>query len=78
MARLDGEDVAAGVVERAGVFCMVADGVCSTGGAAVKVLDLFSGIGSFSLAVRWMGWETIQFIVPQIAFRIFTAIEESA
>jgi len=44
----------------------------------VKVLDLFSGIGSFSLAVRWMGWETIQFIVPQIAFRIFTAIEESA
>ena len=28
----------------------------------MKVLDLFSGIGGFSLAARWMGWETVQFV----------------
>jgi DNA (cytosine-5)-methyltransferase 1 len=27
----------------------------------VTVLDLFSGIGGFSLAARWMGWHTIAF-----------------
>lgn len=25
-------------------------------------LDLFSGIGGFALAARWMGWETVQFV----------------
>lgn len=28
----------------------------------MKVLDLFSGIGGFSLAAHWMGWETVQFV----------------
>lgn len=28
----------------------------------MRLLDLFSGIGGFSLAARWMGWETIQFV----------------
>lgn len=28
----------------------------------MKQLDLFSGIGGFALAARWMGWETIQFV----------------
>lgn len=28
----------------------------------MKHLDLFSGIGGFALAARWMGWETIQFV----------------
>ena len=28
----------------------------------MKILDLFSGIGGFSLAGRWMGWETVQFV----------------
>ena len=27
----------------------------------MKHLDLFSGIGGFSLAARWMGWETVGF-----------------
>ncbi len=27
----------------------------------MKVLDLFSGIGGFALAARWMGWETVGF-----------------
>lgn len=27
----------------------------------MQVIDLFSGLGGFSLAARWMGWETIQF-----------------
>lgn len=27
----------------------------------MKVLDLFSGIGGFSLAAEWMGWETVAF-----------------
>jgi DNA (cytosine-5)-methyltransferase 1 len=27
----------------------------------MQIIDLFSGIGGFSLAGRWMGWETIQF-----------------
>ena len=30
--------------------------------AKVKHLDLFSGIGGFALAARWMGWETVQFV----------------
>ena len=25
-------------------------------------LDLFSGIGGFALAARWMGWQTVQFV----------------
>jgi 16S rRNA G966 N2-methylase RsmD len=46
----------------------------------VRILDLFAGIGGFSLAAHWMGWETEAFveqdsIVPQIAFEIFRAIE---
>ena len=28
----------------------------------MKVLDLFSGIGGFSLAAEWMGWETVAFV----------------
>lgn len=28
----------------------------------MRVLDLFSGIGGFALAARWMGWETVQFV----------------
>ena len=28
----------------------------------MRHLDLFSGIGGFALAARWMGWETIQFV----------------
>lgn len=28
----------------------------------MKHLDLFSGIGGFALAARWMGWETVQFV----------------
>jgi DNA (cytosine-5)-methyltransferase 1 len=27
----------------------------------MQVIDLFSGIGMFSLAARWMNWETIAF-----------------
>lgn len=27
----------------------------------MKILDLFSGIGGFSLAADWLGWETIAF-----------------
>jgi DNA (cytosine-5)-methyltransferase 1 len=27
----------------------------------VRHLDLFSGIGGFALAARWMGWETVAF-----------------
>jgi len=27
----------------------------------MQIIDLFSGIGGFSLAGHWMGWETIQF-----------------
>jgi DNA (cytosine-5)-methyltransferase 1 len=27
----------------------------------MQVIDLFSGIGGFSLAAHWMGWETVQF-----------------
>lgn len=27
----------------------------------MRVLDLFSGLGGFSIAARWMGWETIGF-----------------
>jgi DNA (cytosine-5)-methyltransferase 1 len=27
----------------------------------MQVIDLFSGIGGFSLAAHWVGWETIQF-----------------
>lgn len=28
----------------------------------MKVLDLFAGIGGFSLAAHWMGWKTVQFV----------------
>jgi DNA (cytosine-5)-methyltransferase 1 len=28
----------------------------------VRVLDLFAGIGGFSLAAHWMGWETVVFV----------------
>src|SRR3982751_243889 len=28
----------------------------------MKVIDLFSGIGGFSLAAHWMGWKTIAFV----------------
>lgn len=28
----------------------------------MKHLDLFSGIGGFALAARWMGWTTVQFV----------------
>ncbi|HEY3430486.1 MAG TPA: DNA (cytosine-5-)-methyltransferase [Cyclobacteriaceae bacterium] len=28
----------------------------------MRHLDLFSGVGGFALAARWMGWETIQFV----------------
>jgi len=28
----------------------------------MKVLDLFAGIGGFSLAAHWIGWETIGFV----------------
>lgn len=28
----------------------------------MKMLDLFTGIGGFSLAAHWMGWETIAFV----------------
>lgn len=27
----------------------------------MKILDLFSGIGGFSLAADWLGWETVAF-----------------
>jgi DNA (cytosine-5)-methyltransferase 1 len=27
-----------------------------------RVLDLFAGIGGFSLAAHWMGWETVAFV----------------
>lgn len=27
----------------------------------MKILDLFSGIGGFSLAAHWLGWETVAF-----------------
>lgn len=28
----------------------------------IKILDLFSGIGGFSLAGHWLGWETVGFV----------------
>lgn len=28
----------------------------------MRHLDLFSGIGGFALAARWMGWETVKFV----------------
>jgi DNA (cytosine-5)-methyltransferase 1 len=28
----------------------------------MRHLDLFSGIGGFALAARWMGWQTVQFV----------------
>jgi DNA (cytosine-5)-methyltransferase 1 len=28
----------------------------------VQIVDLFSGIGGFSLAGSWMGWRTVQFV----------------
>jgi len=27
----------------------------------MRHLDLFSGIGGFALAAKWMGWETVAF-----------------
>lgn len=30
----------------------------------MRHLDLFSGIGGFALAARWMGWETVGFCEP--------------
>lgn len=27
----------------------------------MRIIDLFSGIGGFSLAAHWMGWETLLF-----------------
>lgn len=27
----------------------------------MQVIDLFSGIGGFSLAARWLNWQTVQF-----------------
>ena len=32
----------------------------------MKHIDLFSGIGGFALAARWMGWETIQFCEKEL------------
>ena len=37
------------------------DGPGSGWGGVVKHLDLFSGIGGFALAARWVGWETVGF-----------------
>ncbi len=34
----------------------------AAGSGAVRVLDLFAGIGGFSLAAHWMGWETVAFV----------------
>jgi DNA (cytosine-5)-methyltransferase 1 len=28
----------------------------------MRVLDLFAGIGGFSLAAHWMGWQTVAFV----------------
>jgi DNA (cytosine-5)-methyltransferase 1 len=28
----------------------------------MKILDLFAGVGGFSLAAHWMGWETVGFV----------------
>jgi DNA (cytosine-5)-methyltransferase 1 len=28
----------------------------------MQIIDLFSGIGGFSVAGRWLGWETVQFV----------------
>ena len=28
----------------------------------MQMIDLFSGIGGFSLAGHWIGWETVQFV----------------
>lgn len=42
----------------------------------MKLLDLCSGIGGFSLAARWMALGNS--IVPQVAYQIFSAIEEAA
>lgn len=28
----------------------------------MRLLDLFAGIGGFSLAAHWMGWETVAFV----------------
>lgn len=38
----------------------------------MRLLDLFSGIGGFSLAASWVG----NAIVPQVAYQIFKAIVE--
>ena len=28
----------------------------------MQVVDLFAGIGGFSLAAHWIGWHTVQFV----------------
>lgn len=28
----------------------------------MQIIDLFSGIGGFSLAGHWMGWDTVQMV----------------
>lgn len=39
----------------------------------MKHIDLFSGIGGFALAARWMGWETIQFVeIDKFCHKILT------
>ena len=36
--------------------------LAETGGDAMKILDLFAGLGGFSLAAHWLGWETAAFV----------------
>ena len=40
----------------------------------MKVLDLFSGIGGFSLGLERAGMETVAFVVPQVVEQIGRAI----
>lgn len=35
---------------------------CRVSGESLRVLDLFAGIGGFSLAAHWMGWTTEAFV----------------
>ena len=36
--------------------------ICRFKTVAMTVIDLFAGIGGFSLAAHWMGWETVAFV----------------
>jgi len=36
--------------------------ICRFKTGAMTVIDLFAGIGGFSLAAHWMGWETVAFV----------------